>query len=98
VSLPVSEAIDLPENAAITLYPNGSALTSYNTELTSAAYRAEPIPGGVLAYRLKAKFIGSDTLPRIGLMGTAKVHGGWVPLIYYVLRRPLASVRQRLGW
>jgi hypothetical protein len=98
VSLPVSEAIDLPKDAAITLYPNGSALTSYDAELTSAAYRAEPMPGGVLAYRLKAKFTGNDTPPRIGLMGTAKVHGGRVPLIYYVLRRPLASARQRLGW
>lgn len=98
VSLPVSESIDLPAGAAITLYPNGSALTSYDAVLTSAAYRAEPTPDGLLAYRLKAKFTGQDVVPRIGLMGTAKVRGGWVPLIYYVLRRPLASTRQWLGW
>lgn len=98
VSLPVSEAIELPADASITLYPNGSALTSYDAVLTSAAYRAEPVPGGLLAYRLKARFIGTDVPPRIGLMGTAKVRGGRVPLIYYVLRRPLAFARQWLGW
>lgn len=98
VSLPVSEAIDLPSDAQITLYPNGDLLTSYDATLTSAAYRAEPMPGGLLAYRLKAKFSAGGSPPRIGLMGTAKVRGGWVPFIYYALRRPLAAVRQRLGW
>ena len=29
--------------------------------------------------------------------GTAKVYGGWVPLAYWVLRRPLAAVRSTLG-
>jgi hypothetical protein len=98
VSLPVSEAIDLPSDAHITLYPNGDLLTSYEATLSSAAYRAEPTPGGLLAYRLKATFSGDGPRPRIGLMGTAKVRGGWVPFIYYALRRPLAAARQRLGW
>jgi multidrug efflux pump subunit AcrA (membrane-fusion protein) len=98
VSLPVSDAIDLPADAAITLYPDGSAFTSYDAVLTSAAYRAEATPSGLLAYRLKARFTGTGTPPRLGLMGTAKVRGGRVPLAYYALRRPLASARQWLGW
>ncbi len=98
VSLPVADAIELPADAPITLYPNGSVLTSYDAVLSSAAYRAEPVPGGLLAYRLKARFTGKGMPPRIGLMGTAKVYGGRVPLLYYVLRRPLAALRQRLGW
>ena len=80
------------------MYPNGSLFTSYDGTLTSAAYRAEPTPEGVLAYRLKVRFDQGETLPRLGLMGTAKVRGGWTPLIYYVLRRPLAAARQWLGW
>jgi hypothetical protein len=31
---------------------------------------------------------------RIGLKGTAKLAGERVPLIYWMLRRPLASIRQ----
>jgi hypothetical protein len=98
ISLPVSDAIDLPSDAAITLYPDGSAFTSYDAVLTNAAYRPEPTPSGLLAYRLKAKFTGAGAPPRLGLMGMAKVRGGRVPLVYYVLRRPLASARQWLGW
>ena len=98
IYLPVAEAFDLQPDASVTLYPNGALLTSYDGALTSAAYRAEPTPDGILAYRLKAKFASVDQLPRLGLMGTVKVRGSWAPLIYYVLRRPLAAARQWSGW
>jgi hypothetical protein len=98
VALPVAEAFDLQPDASVTLYPNGSLFSSYDGHVTSAAYRAEPTPEGVLAYRVKVRFDGGEELPRLGMMGTAKVRGGWAPLIYYVLRRPLAGARQWLGW
>ena len=34
----------------------------------------------------------------IGLKGTVKLTGGWVPIGYWVLRRPVAAVRQFIGW
>jgi hypothetical protein len=98
VSLPVAEAFRLQPDASVTLYPNGSLFTSYDGILTSAAYRAEPTPAGVLAYRLKVRFKSGAALPQLGLMGTAKVRGDWVPLIYYILRRPLTAARQWIGW
>jgi hypothetical protein len=98
VSLPVAEAFRLQPDASVTLYPNGSLFTSYDGTLTSAAYRAEPTPAGVLAYRLKVRFKSGAPLPQLGLMGTAKVRGDWVPLSYYVLRRPLTAARQWIGW
>ncbi len=98
VALPVAEAFDLEPGASVTLYPNGSLFSSYDGHVSSAAYRAEPTPEGVLAYRVKVGFEANESLPRLGLQGTAKVRGGWAPLIYYVLRRPLAGARQWLGW
>lgn len=98
IALPVADAFDLAPGASITLYPNGSLFTSYDGTLTNAAYRAEPTPDGVLAYRLKARFASADLPPRLGLMGMAKVRGNWAPLAYYLLRRPLAATRQWLGW
>jgi hypothetical protein len=40
----------------------------------------------------------SDVRAPLGSMGTARIHGSWVPAIYYVLRRPLTLARQWLGW
>jgi hypothetical protein len=35
--------------------------------------------------------------PRIGLKGTAKIYGPRVTLFYYIMRRPLAALRQLVG-
>ena len=34
---------------------------------------------------------------RVGLKGTAKVTGGWVPTAYWILRKPLAALRNFVG-
>jgi hypothetical protein len=46
-----------------------------------------------MAYRLKAEFDETDPRIRVGLKGTAKVYAGRASLIYYLLRRPLATAR-----
>jgi multidrug resistance efflux pump len=95
--LPVADNIDVQPGGTLTLYPKSSPLSTYDARIDTIAYRAEPTPEGVLAYRIKATFVGSAR-PVLGVMGTARAHGHWVPLIYYVLRRPLTLARQRLGW
>lgn len=98
ISLPVADATDLEPGASVTLYPNGSAFSSFEAELASISYHAEPTPDGILAYRLKARLTSDQPLPRLGARGMAKIRSGWAPLSYYVLRRPLAAARQWLGW
>lgn len=95
--LPAAEAMDVAPGARIVLYPNGAPTVSYDAEVLRIAYKAEAAEGGLLAYRVQARF-AAGSAPRLGQMGTAKVYGGWVPLAYYVLRRPLTAARQWLGW
>ncbi|KHJ61901.1 efflux RND transporter periplasmic adaptor subunit, partial [Burkholderia glumae] len=99
--LPVADNIDVQPGTALTLYPKSSPLTSYDARIDSIAWRAEPTPEGVLAYRVRASFDAGDPGARqapLGAMGTARIRGPWVPAIYYVLRRPLTLARQWLGW
>jgi hypothetical protein len=97
--VPVADNLDIKSGATLTLYPKSSPLASYDARIDTVAWRAEPTPDGVLAYRVKASF-DADTrqLPALGSMGTARIHGAWVPLVYYLLRRPLTVARQWLGW
>lgn len=97
IYLPIRDAITLQPGSEVTLYPNGSAFSSYDAVLSVISYRAEPAHDGLLAYRLKAKFALAAT-PRIGLMGMAKLRAGRVPLVYVLLRRPFSAARQWLGW
>ncbi len=98
IELPASDIMAIAPGDEVKLYPNANPVSSYRAKVTSVAYHAEPTPAGVLAYRIKAEFIADQELPRIGMMGTAKISGERVPFSYYLLRRPLAAARQWLGW
>ncbi len=98
IRLPVADAIALEPGTRITLYLTNDPQHPHEARLTTAAFRAEVMPGGQVGYRLKADFVNSSDLPRIGLSGIAKIYGKKVFLGYAIFRRPLTAVRQRLGW
>jgi hypothetical protein len=95
--VPMADAIPLPDKASVSLYLNASPLEPVQAELRYLAHDASERPDGSWAYRLRAT-LTSATAHRVGLKGTAKLRGRWVPLIYWVMRRPLASLRNTLGW
>lgn len=96
IELAVGDAIELQPEAEIALFLDSDPLQRHAARLERSAYEAQQTPGGQLAYRLDARFVDSPP-PRIGLRGTAKVFGARAPLALYVLRRPLAALRQSVG-
>lgn len=96
VELQVGDAIALKPGAEVALFLDSDPLHRHVARLERFAYEAEATAAGQLAYRLDAGFV--DAPPRIGLRGTAKLYGDRVPLVYYLLRRPLAALRQGLGF
>ncbi len=97
IHLPLGDTIPLQTGARIDLFLTVAPQSQYPALLEYAAYRAEALPDGAMAYRLKARFT-ADKPARIGLAGTAKLYGKPVPLAYYLFRRPLGVARQWLGW
>ncbi|KAF6687046.1 HlyD family efflux transporter periplasmic adaptor subunit [Pseudomonas sp. EKM23D] len=95
IELAVGDAIALAPDAQVALFLDSDPLQRHLATLQRAAYEAQPTPGGQLAYRLDAQF--DDAPPRIGLRGTAKLYGDRAPLALYLLRRPLAGLRQSVG-
>lgn len=95
IELPVADALNLEPGAEVALFLDSDPLHRHGAELERAAYEAQNTPAGQLAYRLDARF--TDAPPRIGLRGTAKLFGQRAPLALYLLRRPLAALRQTVG-
>jgi len=96
IELAVGDAIALTSDAEVALFLDSDPLQRYSAKLERVAYEAQSTPAGQLAYRLDASF--TDTpVPRIGLRGTAKLFGQRAPLALYLLRRPLAGLRQSVG-
>ncbi|BBP56685.1 HlyD family efflux transporter periplasmic adaptor subunit [Pseudomonas sp. St316] len=95
IELAVGDAIALEPGAQVALFLDSDPLQRHLAWLERSAYEAQPTAAGQLAYRLDARF--DATAPRIGLRGTAKVFGERAPLALYLLRRPLAGLRQSVG-
>lgn len=95
--LPASDLINLKLDSDVMLFLNSDPLTPLSAKLRYVAHEASMRPDGSYAYRVKAVLSASGNPPRLGLKGTAKLHGERVPLAYWVARRPLSVVRQTLG-
>lgn len=95
--LPIGDAIPLPDKATVQLYLAADPMTPVTARVRYVAHEAVLRPDGSYAYRVRAG-LDQPTDHRVGLKGTAKLNGDTVPLAYWVLRRPWATLRQWLGW
>jgi hypothetical protein len=94
--IPLSDAIALSDSASVSLYLNASPLSPVSARIRYLAHDAVQRPDGQYAYRVRAT-LTEPTEHRVGLKGTARIQGPWVPLVYAMLRRPLAAIRTYLG-
>jgi multidrug resistance efflux pump len=95
--LPADDAIDVEVGAAVQFYQNVSPLDSLSAAVTEVGYETQTTVDAGLAYVLRAEFPAGTQPPRLGLRGTGKIYGHYVPLGYYLLRRPFGSMRRVLG-
>jgi multidrug efflux pump subunit AcrA (membrane-fusion protein) len=94
--LPIGDAIALPPGAPVQLFLNASPLEPVTARLRYLAHDAVQRPDGSWAYRARATLDG-PTAHRVGLKGTAKLQGDEVPAAYWMMRRPIATMRSMLG-
>ncbi|MDZ3992154.1 efflux RND transporter periplasmic adaptor subunit [Pseudomonas sp. Teo4] len=98
IQLAVADAIALEPGAEVTLFLTAYPLSPLKGKILETSYQARPSDDGVVAYRLLASIDEQSEHARLGLHGTAKLYGGRVMLGYYLLRRPLATLRAWSGW
>ncbi len=96
VWVPVADAINMASGQSIHVLLYADPLSPLRATIEQASYQPTKSPDGVVAYRVRATLPADETV-RLGLRGSAKINGGWVPLVYFLLRRPLAAARQWLG-
>lgn len=96
VWVPVADAINMQPGQSIHVLLYADPLRPLTATIEQASYQATKSPDGVAAYRVRAT-LPPQELVRLGLRGNAKINGEWVVLGYFILRRPLAVVRQWLG-
>ena len=97
VWVPLNEAIALAPEAPVTMYLNTAAFAPVSGQMRYLGHEAVARPDGTYAYRMRASITDAGKAARIGLRGTAKVSGDYVPFSYWVFRKPIVALRQYLG-
>lgn len=99
IDLPVGDAIVIEVGARIKVFLDTAPLSPIEARLVRADYQARPHDNQQLAFRLVAETADhSPPALRLGARGTAKVTSGVAPLGFYLLRRPIAALRQWVGY
>ena len=99
IDLPVKESVVLSEGARLKIFLDSDPLNPLDAILTEASYRAQPDKRDIMSYALRADLTdSSQTLPRIGVQGTAQIFSEKASLGYVIFRRPIAAFRQYTGW
>lgn len=98
LELAVSDSIALNDRNSVWLFLDAEPLKPRAGTIAETSYHAHPTAEGGLAYVITARPSDDGAPARIGLRGTAQIVGERVPLGFYLLRRPIAALRQRLGW
>ncbi len=96
VHLPLGDALLGTLGNGVQFFPDADPLQPIGGRIDFAAHAAVAQPDGTMAYPLRFTAEGADT--RLGARGTAKVTGGQRPLILWILRKPIAAVRQWMAF
>ena len=96
ITIPVDDALAIDSDTEVVFYLNINPLESYKAKVIQTSYEAIRQPDQRMAYVVQADFSGDETA-RLGLRGTAKVYGARAPLLFHIMRRPIAWLRRTLG-
>ena len=96
IDLPTANSIELAAGAELSVFLDNAPMGGLPAHVRSVSYTPRNQPGGATSYTVMADPAGTQA-PRIGSRGTARLYGERVPLIFQLLRRPIAATRQFIG-
>lgn len=97
IDLAVADGMVAGTGGRARLFLDADPVHPLEAAVTGASHHARPGEGGVLAYRLIARLAPGSSTPRLGMRGTAQIFAQDVPLGFYLMRRPLSWLRQKVG-
>lgn len=94
----VADVGEVRPGGPLTFFLNTNPLSPVKARVRSVAYEAAARPDASIAHRIRASLAEDEDKPRLGMKGTARIDGDTVPLIWWAFRRPLATIRQFIGF
>jgi hypothetical protein len=97
IQVPVADVVTFRQGADVLFFSNLRPDRPIPATLAFSSYSSNMTPEGVLSYAFRASTHNNDGKElRLGLKGTAKIYGDRKPLAIWILRRPIAVIKQWL--
>lgn len=97
IRIPVDGMIVLDQGTPVDYFLNVTPLGSQTAQIESVSYQATPDHDGLLTYKARARFQQGEQHPRLGSTGSAKAYGEKSILFFNIFRRPIVTIRRKLG-
>ncbi len=97
IFLPEKDNIEFNRNRPLGVILNTAPAKLHKAYLKYVAPQASKGPKGNAHFMAEALFTGQESKIKVGSQGTAIIYGKKVSLLYWIFRKPLASVRQIIG-
>lgn len=97
IRVPVDSMIEIDQDVPAKFFLSVMPLANSYANYDSIGYQASPDGDGLLTYKIRARFEDQSQAPRIGWTGVGKIYGEWTILAANILRRPLVTMRRKLG-
>lgn len=97
IAVPVADVVTFTPGAEVVFFSNIEPDRPLPATLEFASYASKMTADGILSYHFRARLNDPSQILRLGLKGTAKIYGDRKPLVLWILRRPIALIRQWLA-
>lgn len=97
IRMPINSMIRINQDIPAKFFLNVNPFSSQEIEYESVGYQATPDAGGLLTYKIRGNFTDPNNEARIGWTGTGKIYGERTILGINLLRRPITTLRRKLG-
>lgn len=77
IMLSVKDALFLEENANVKIFLDNKIFETWDAKINQISYKPQVTPENIVSYKIIANFNDlkqNDTIPKIGLRGTAKIY------------------------
>lgn len=96
--LPEDDSVPGIAENEVDVFLNAAPNLSYETRLSFLANSAGLSPEGIPCFVAESDWTGPHDGTALGLKGSAILYGRQVNVLYWVLRRPWAWIRETFGW
>jgi hypothetical protein len=97
LQVPADDALVLNSASRVRVFMDSDPLNPVQARIVRSSPMARAADGSALTFRSDAELANGGVMPLLGHRGTAQISGDTVSLAFYLLRRPLAGLRQRTG-